>query len=96
LGYMVRGYIIQMTNPKAALAWIAIISLGLQDGAPVWVGVAIVVGTFILSIIVHLMYAIAFSTPFMVHLYGRARRIIQGMLGAFFVIAGIKLLTSRT
>ena len=95
LGYMVRGYIIQMTNPKAALAWIAIISLGLQDGAPVWVGAAIVVGTFILSIMVHLMYAIAFSTPFMVRLYGRARRVIQGTLGAFFAIAGIKLLISR-
>ena len=91
-----RGYIIQMTNPKAALAWIAIISLGLQDGAPHWVGAAIVVGTFILSIIIHVMYAIAFSTPFMVRIYSRARRTIQATLGTFFAIAGIKLLTSRS
>ena len=33
-GYFQRGYIIQMTNPKAGLAWIAIISLGLQESAP--------------------------------------------------------------
>ena len=33
-GYARRGYVIQMTNPKAALAWIAIISLGLTPGAP--------------------------------------------------------------
>lgn len=65
-GYMLRGYIVQMTNPKAALSWIAIISLGLQQGAPLWVGAVIVLGTFVLSITIHLLYALAFSTPMMV------------------------------
>ncbi len=95
-GYFQRGYIIQMTNPKAALAWIAIISLGLQEGAPLWVGAVIVLGTFALSIIIHFRYAIAFSTPVMVRIYGKTRRIIQGVLGAFFALAGLKLLTSRS
>lgn len=94
-GYFRRGYIIQMTNPKAALAWIAIISLGLQEGAPVWVALIIVVGTFFLSVIVHLLYALAFSTPVMVRVYGKARRFIQGILGTFFAIAGLKLLSNR-
>ena len=95
-GYLTRGYIIQMTNPKAALAWIAIISLGLQEGAPLLVGAIIVLGTFVLSILIHTLYAVAFSTPFMVRIYGRARRAIQATLGTFFAFAGIKLLTSRT
>lgn len=95
-GYFKRGYIIQMTNPKAALAWVAIISLGLQAGAPLWVGAAIVVGTFAMSIAIHLMYAVAFSTPAMVRLYGKSRRAIQGVLGAFFAFAGLRLLTSRS
>jgi len=86
-GYFQRGYIIQMTNPKAALAWIAIISLGLQEGAPLWVGAVIVLGTFALSIVIHLLYAVAFSTPVMVRVYGKARRVIQGALGAFFALA---------
>ena len=96
LGYFQRGYIIQMTNPKAALAWIAIISLGLQEGAPLWVGAVIVLGTFALSVIIHLFYAVAFSTPVMVRLYGKARRVIQGVLGTFFAFAGLRLLTSRS
>ena len=94
-GYFQRGYIIQMTNPKAALAWIAIISLGLKEGAPWWVGAVIVLGTFALSIAIHLTYAVAFSTPVMVRLYGKSRRIIQGVLGTFFAVAGLRLLTSR-
>lgn len=95
-GYFKRGYIIQMTNPKAALAWVAIISLGLQAGAPLWVGAAIVIGTFVMSISIHVMYAVAFSTPAMVRLYGKSRRAIQGVLGTFFAFAGLRLLTSRS
>ncbi|MFT4717082.1 MAG: amino acid exporter [Paracoccaceae bacterium] len=96
LGYFRRGYIIQMTNPKAALSWIAIISLGLKEGAPLWVGAAIVVGTFILSVSIHTLYAVAFSTPTMVRLYANSRRVIQGVLGTFFAFAGLRLLTSRS
>lgn len=94
-GYAVRGYVIQMTNPKAALAWIAIISLGLKPGAPLWVGATIVVGTFVLSLIIHTIYAVAFTTPVMVRVYGRARRYIQATLGAFFAFVGVRLLTSE-
>lgn len=95
-GYGLRGYIIQMTNPKAALTWIAIIALGLQPGAPLWVAAVIVIGTFMLSIVIHVLYAVAFSTPIMVALYGKARRYIQFTLGCFFAFAGFKLLTSRS
>ena len=95
-GYFQRGYIIHMTTPKAALAWIALISLGLQEGAPLWVGAVIVLGTFALSIIIHLLYAVALSTPMMVRIYGKARRVIQGVLGTFFALAGLRLLTSRS
>ena len=95
-GYFLRGLTIQMTNPKAALAWIAIVSLGLRQEAPAWVGVMIVSGTSLLSLILHLLYAIVFSAPLMVRVYSKARRWIQATLGAFFAFAGIKLLTSQT
>ena len=96
IGYAIRGLTIQMTNPKAALAWIAIMSLGLQAGAPLWVPVSLVAGTSILSVIIHCVYAVAFSTPVMVRLYAKARRSIQATLGALFAFAGLKLLTSRS
>ncbi|MEO1701881.1 MAG: LysE family translocator [Pseudomonadota bacterium] len=96
LAYAMRGYTIQMTNPKAALVWIAIISLGLTPQAPVWVAAVIVVGTFILSVILHALYALAFSSPPMVRLYAHARRTIQFLLGSFFAFAGVRLLLSRT
>ena len=93
--YCLRGLAIQMTNPKAALTWIAIISLGLQPDAPLWVAGVIVVGTSILSLFAHCLYAWAFSSALALRIYGRARRAIQSILGAFFAFAGLKLLTSR-
>ena len=93
--YLLRGLAIQMTNPKAVLAWIAIMSLGLRHDAPLWVVGAIVVGTSALSLAIHYLYAVAFSTPTMMRIYGRARRAIQATLAVFFGCAGLKLLTSR-
>ena len=95
LGYAVWGYTVHMTNPKAVLAWVAIIALGLPPEAPLWVGLAIVFGCFGLSIAVHLTYALVFSTPVMSSLYLWARRGIQATLGVFFTFAGLKLLLSR-
>jgi threonine/homoserine/homoserine lactone efflux protein len=94
-GYFRRGLLIQMSNPKAALAWVAIISLGLPEGAPYWVAIAIVSGTSVLSLAIHSAYALIFSTPVMAGIYTRARRFIQSLLGAFFLFAGVKMLTSR-
>src|SRR5262249_32349751 len=93
--YVLRGLAIQMTNPKAILAWIAIMSLGLQHVAPLWVVGWISIGTSILSLAIHYLYAVPFSPPAMLRLYGRARRAIQATLGVFFGFAGVKLLVSR-
>ena len=93
--YFLRGLSVQMTNPKAALAMLAIVSLGVHEGAPAWVGMAIVLGTTALSLCAHLLYAVTFSTRPMVVLYTKARRAIEALLGAFFCAMGIRLLTDR-
>ncbi len=95
-GYALRGYLIQMTNPKAALAWIAIVALGMQQEAPLWVGAVIIAGTFALSLLIHVLYAFLFSSPAAIGTYGKARRSIQTVLGCFFAFAGVKLIFSRT
>ena len=90
-----RGLAIQMTNPKAALAWIAAISLSLGSDAPPLVGVAVIVGTTLISVVGHQVYAIAFSTRVVIAAYRAAARRIDFALGAFFAFAGGKLLLDR-
>lgn len=94
--YFLRGLTVQMTNPKAALAMVAIVSLGLHVSAPAWVGATLVLGITSLSLVGHLVYAFAFSARPVVALYLRARRWIEAALGAFFCVAGAKLLSDRS
>ena len=94
-GNAIRGYTVNMTNPKAALSWVAIIALGLPPEAPLWVVLVIVLGCSGLSIAVHLTYALMLSATVMSSLYLRARRGLQATLGAFSPLAGLKLLFSR-
>lgn len=95
LAFFLRGLAVQMTNPKAALTWIAIMSLGLDHSAPASSALAIVLGTTVLSVAGYVAYALAFSTKRVVAAYSRARRWIDAALGVFFGFAGAKLLTSQ-
>ena len=65
----IKGLAIQMTNPKAALHWIAIVGIGLGADAPIWVGAILIASTTVLSIVGHLAYAITFSTQPVVLFY---------------------------
>ncbi len=94
-GFYFRGMVIQLTNPKAAFTWIAIISLGLQANGSAGAAVALVAGMTLIAVIVHCVYAFAFSVEKVVHGYQRVRRYAQGALGLFFAFAGIRLLASR-
>ncbi len=96
VAYFKRGVAVQMTNPKAAVAILAIVSIGVHADAPMWVGSSIVIGATLLSVGGHVIYALAFSTQPMVRIYTRARRYIEAALGAFFCVMGVKLLTERT
>lgn len=92
--YYRRGLLIQMTNPKAAFTWLAILSLALDSTAPFWVGGIVVAGTGTISILGHLAYAVAFSTAPMVNGYRKAQRWIDGALGSFFTFASYKIATT--
>jgi threonine/homoserine/homoserine lactone efflux protein len=94
--YYRRGVIIQMTNAKAALVWIAIMSLAMDGQAPIWVGGMVVLGTAIISFAGHWAYAVAFSTAPVVAAYGRTRRWVEGALGAYFCFASYKLITYKS
>lgn len=95
LSFFRKGYLLNLTNPKAALGWIAIVSLGLEANAPMWVSLAIIFGTTALSLGVHVIYTFVFSTPGMIAMYTKARRPVQAALGGLFSFAGYKLLTAK-
>lgn len=89
-----QGLLMHLTNPKAILGWVAIMSLGLQRDASAGAMVAMVGGCAILGVLVFGGYAIVFSTAPMVALYGKVRRWIEGGMCALYGVAGVTLVTS--
>jgi threonine/homoserine/homoserine lactone efflux protein len=92
---ILRGYGIHVTNPKAIFAWLAIITLGMPQGAPASVAVLIIGGCMIIGFVTFMSYAMIFSTPHALKVYKSLRRWIEGAMAAFYCFAGLKLLTSR-
>lgn len=93
--YLLQGLAIHLTNPKAVLAWIAILSIGVQHDAPVWHSLAMFGGCAVLGICVFAGYALVFSTLRAQSLYARARRPVELLLGLVFGTAGLKLITAQ-
>jgi threonine/homoserine/homoserine lactone efflux protein len=92
---LLRGLMIQMTNPKAALTWASLMSLVIRPDVPSWVSIAVVAGCTMLSAFGHSLYALAFSSGHVVAGYRRFRRMIEGALALFFGVAGIRLIVAR-
>jgi len=94
--YVGRGLIVQMTNPKAALSWLAITAVGIGGNAPWQVAAALVIGSSLISLTGHIIYALAFSTRAAVAIYARGRRVAQASIGTFFTYAAFRLATDRS
>ena len=90
-----RGILMHLGNPKAVLAWVAIMSLGLKPGASPQMAITAFGGCVLLGISIFAGYALLFSTAPMVRGYARARRWIEGSLAVFFAGAGSRLLFSH-
>ncbi|MDR7308574.1 LysE family transporter [Rhodoferax saidenbachensis] len=91
-----RGAAMHLTNPKAILSWLAIVTLALPPGAPHSVALAVVAGCMVLGVLIFFGYALAFSTPTARRVYTTARRWLEGLLAAVFGFAGLRLLQSAT
>jgi len=90
-----KGLLLHLTNPKAILGWIAIISLGGGPDSPPQTMVAVLGGCAALGLLVNLGYAALFSTSFMSGIWYKCCRGIEATLAAIFGYAGIRLLLSK-
>ncbi|HFF9836640.1 LysE family translocator [Serratia marcescens] len=90
-----QGVLMHLGNPKAIMSWMAIMSLGLRQGAPEDVLPAIIGGCALLGVTIFGGYALLFSTAPMIAFYTRVRRWIEGVLALLFALAGLELLISR-
>jgi threonine efflux protein len=89
-----RGLAMHLTNPKAVLAWLATVTVGIPAGASPHFAWVVVAGCMAMGLCIFGGYALAFSTPAARRVYARARRWLEGLLAGVFGLAGLQLLRS--
>lgn len=92
--WFMRGLVLNLSNPKAIVAWMAALSMGLgggDRGGQVLVAMLVCVG---LGVGNYAGYAFAFSLPGFMNGYQHWRKRIDGAVAALFCLAGIGLIRS--
>jgi threonine/homoserine/homoserine lactone efflux protein len=90
-----RGLILNLTNPKAVLAWTAVLALGAGPGTDAGALALATAACALLGAAIYAAYALAFARPAVRAAYARARRAIDAAAAAFFGYAGVRLLAAR-
>jgi len=89
-----RGLVLNISNPKAVIAWMAALSVGLGDNGS-GVGLGLTTGICALIGVVNYMgHAAIFSTQRAMRIYSMGRRWINGLVSVLFAVAGIGLIRS--
>lgn len=89
-----RGLLLNLSNPKAVVAWMAALSVGLgghDDSARIATATLV---CMILGALNYTGHALVFSRPGAMAVYGRARRWVEGVVAGLFAVAGLGLIRS--
>ncbi len=78
-----RGVVLNLSNPKAVIAWIAALSMGLEVGGDVSHVIAATAICIALGFVNYALYAMAFSVPGVMAGYRRFNRWIEGIVAGF-------------
>ena len=89
-----RGAVLNLSNPKAVVAWMAALSMGLgagDDAAQVIAATLVCMG---LGVVNYAGHAMAFSVSGAMAGYRRYRRRVEGIAAGLFAMAGLGLVRS--
>lgn len=87
-----RGLLTNITNPKSAVFFGSVLTGLLAPGTPLWVRLATVAICMLTSAVWHTLLALAFSTDTAHRLYGRAKPVLDRIVGALMALLGVRFL----
>lgn len=92
--WFLRGFILNISNPKSVIAWMAALSVGIDPDDDIGVLIAATSVCIAVGFANNALYSILFSLGGMMRGYQRFRRRIDGVVAVLFTASGIGLIRS--
>lgn len=92
--WFLRGLLLNISNPKTVIAWMAALSVGLNADADLYAVASAVSICVVVGFLTNAMYSMLFSINGMMRGYQYCQRWISGIVAGLFAIAGIGLIRS--
>lgn len=86
-----KGLLIQLTNPKTAVFWLAVTPLAISPDTPWTIVSLLVIGCFAIAVVWHVLLALVFSSGPARASYLKLKPVISVIFGILFVGLGLKL-----
>lgn len=93
-GWFWRGLVLNLSNPKAVVAWMAALSMGLGQETDAQAVATATLICAVLGFVNYTGYALTFSLPGLMAGYRKSRRWIDGIAAGLFALAGFSLIRS--
>ncbi len=93
-GYYLQGLGLHLSNPKAALTWFTVTSVGLTSSAPRWESYFLVATCALLGVIIFGLYALIFASRRAEKYLNRVQRSFDLICAGFYALVAIGFLVS--
>ena len=92
--WFMRGFILNSSNPKTVLAWMAALSVGMGESNDVTFLASAVITCMLVGFFVNAMYSLLFSINGVMNSYQKISHWVDRFVSGMFALAGIGLLRS--
>lgn len=92
--WFVRGLLLNISNPKTVIAWLAALTVGMQPGDGMMVLLTNFAVCTLAGAIAIVLHSLAFSMRRVMSAYQRFSRWISGVVAGLFALAGLGLIRS--
>lgn len=92
--WFLRGLMLNVSNPKSVIAWMAALSVGLDATADLQAVISATLVCIVVGFLTNGLYSVLFSIGGMMRGYQRWRRWIDGIVAGLFSLAGFGLIRS--
>jgi len=92
--WFLRGLVLNMSNPKSVIAWMAALSISVNATADYFTVATATLVCILVGFATNVAYSVLFSINEMMRMYERFRCRIDGVVAALFSLAGFGLIRS--